>query len=58
MTTLTPATVEIQKWLRILVRFFANFLLRVRFRVGRKNAESCRSRLRLSGSGPISACSA
>jgi len=46
MTTQTPATAKIEKWLR----FFPKFWLRIR----RKNAESCRSRLRLSGSGPTS----
>jgi len=50
MTTQTPATVEIEKWLR--VRFFTNFWLWVR----KKNAESCRSRLRHSGSGATSDC--
>ena len=40
----TPATAEMEKWLR--VRFFTNFWLRVRIRVRKKNAESCRSRLR------------
>ena len=44
MTTLTPATAEIAKWLRVRVRFFTNFLLRIRVR--KKNAKSCRIRLR------------
>ena len=35
-----PATPEIEKWLRIQVRFFTNFWLR--FRIRKKNAESCR----------------
>jgi len=48
MTTQTPATAEIEKWLRIRVRFFTNFWLRIRTR--KKNAESCRSRFRHSGS--------
>jgi len=30
MTTQTPATAEIEKWLRIRVCFFTNFLLRIR----------------------------
>ena len=38
MAIQTPATAEIEKWLR--VRFFTNFWLRFRTR----NAESCRSR--------------
>jgi len=46
MTTHTPATAEIEKWLRIRVRFFPNFWLLVRIRVQKKNAESCQSRLR------------
>jgi len=49
MTTQTPVTYEIEKWLRI--RFFTNFWLRVRIQVQTKNAESCRSRLRSSESG-------
>jgi len=53
MTTQTPTIAEIEKWLRIRVRFFLIFWLRVRVR--RKNAESCRSRLLYSGSGPTSA---
>jgi len=40
MTTQTPATAEIENWLQIWVRT--------------KNAESCRSRLRLFGSGTTS----
>jgi len=40
MTTRTPATAKIWKWLRKLVQFFTNFLLRLRIR--KKNAESCR----------------
>jgi len=44
MITQTPATVEVEKWLQ--VRFFPKFWLRVRFRVRKKNSESCRSRLR------------
>jgi len=51
MTTQTPATAKIEKWLRIRVRFFTNFWLRVR----KKSAESCRSRLRHSGSMATSA---
>jgi len=42
------------KWIRIRVRFFQSFWLRVRIRVRKKNAESFRSRLRNSGSGPTS----
>ena len=37
MTTQTPATAELEKWLQIRVRFFTNFWLRVRIRVRRKN---------------------
>jgi len=37
MTTQTPATAEIDKWLR--VQFFTNVWLRIRVR--KKNAESC-----------------
>jgi len=48
MTEQTPATAEMEKWLWI--RFFTNFSLRVR----KTNAESYRSRLRCSGSGPTS----
>jgi len=50
MIAQTPATAEMEKWLRIRVWFFTNFWLRVR----KKNAESDRSRLRYSGSGPSS----
>jgi len=46
MTTQTPVTAEIKNWLR--VRFFTNYWLRIRVR--KKNAESCRSRFRHSGS--------
>ena len=52
MTAQTLATAEIEKWIRIRVRFFPNFWLR--FWVRKKNAESCRSRLRQSGFGPTS----
>jgi len=45
MTTQTPATAEIEKWLRFRVRFFPNFWLRVQVR--KKNAESCRSSFRI-----------
>ena len=38
----------------IRVRFFLNFWLQIRIRIRKKNVESCRSRLRLSGSGPTS----
>jgi len=48
---MTPATAEIEKWLRIRVRFFLNFSLRDRIRVRKKNAESYQWRLRYSGSG-------
>jgi len=48
VTTQTRATAEIEKWLRIPVRIFTKFWLRIR--VLKKNAESCRSRLRHSGS--------
>jgi len=51
MTAQTPATAEMKKWLRIGVRLFTIFWLRVR----KKNAESCRSRLRHCGSRPTSA---
>ena len=44
MTTQTPATAEMEKWLRI--RFFTNFWLQDRIRVWKKNAEPCRSQLR------------
>jgi len=50
MITQTPATVEIENWFRILVRFFTKFSLRVRIRVQKKNAYPCRSRPRHSGS--------
>jgi len=53
MTTQTP-TPEIEKWILIRVRFFANFWLRVGIRVRKKNAGSCRSRPRYSGSGTTS----
>jgi len=49
MTTQTPATVEMEKWLRLRLRFFTHFWLRIRFR--KKNAESCRIRLRNAGCG-------
>ena len=39
MTTQTPATVEIEKWLR--VSFFTNFWLRDQIRVRKENAGSC-----------------
>jgi len=42
MATQTRATADIEKWLRIWVRFFPNFWLQVR----KKNAESRQSRLR------------
>jgi len=45
ITTQTPATAEIEKWIRIWVRFFPNFWLRVLIRVRKKNAKSFRSRL-------------
>ena len=45
MTTQNLATTEIEKWLHFRVRFFKNFWPRVR----KKNAESCRSRLRIRG---------
>jgi len=51
MTTQTLATAEIENWFRIRVWFLPNFWLRLR----KKNAESCRSRLRHSGSGATSA---
>jgi len=44
MTAQTPATAEMEKWLRVLVRFFTCFWPRIRVR--KKNAESCRSWLR------------
>jgi len=44
MTAQTPATAEMEKWLRVW--FFTNFWLHVRIRIRKKNAESCRSRLR------------
>jgi len=40
MTTQTPATAEIEKWLRIWVLFFKKFCLRIRVR--KKSAESAR----------------
>ena len=43
MATQTPVTAEIEKWLRIRVRFYRSFWLRIGIR--KKNAESCRSRL-------------
>ena len=52
MTAQTPATAELEKWLR--VGFFTNFWLGVPIWVQRKNAESCWSRLQLAGSGPTS----
>ena len=55
MTTQTPATAEIEKWLRSRVRFFPNFWLRFWIRFRKKNPESSRSRLPHSGSGPTSA---
>ena len=39
MTTQTPANAEMEKWLRIRVRFFTNFWLRMGVRT--KNADSC-----------------
>jgi len=48
MTPQTPATAEIEKWLRIRVLFFTNFWLRIRVR--QKTPESCWSRRRNSGS--------
>jgi len=54
MTTQTPATAKMEKWLRIRFRFFTNFWHRVRIRLRKKNTESCRSRLRHSESGPTS----
>jgi len=50
MTTQTPATAEIEKWLWIRVQFFTNFWLQLRIQVRRKNSESCQSRLRYFGS--------
>ena len=38
MTTQTPATAEIENWLRFPVRFFKKSLLRIQVR--KKNAES------------------
>jgi len=43
MTAQSPATAEMEKWLRVRVRFFTNFWLRIR--IWKKNEESCRSRL-------------
>jgi len=54
MAIQTPATAEIEKWLRLWVGFFTKFWLRVRIWV-QKNTESCRSRLRHSGSMATSA---
>jgi len=54
MTTQTAATAEIEKLFRLRIRFFSKFLTPGRIRARRKNAESSRSRLRLSGSGPTS----
>jgi len=47
-TAQTPASAENDNWFRIRVRFFTNFWLRIRVR--KKNAETCRSRLRHSAS--------
>ena len=52
-TTWTPAIAENEKWFLISVRFFTNFWSQIRVR--RKNAESCLSRLRHSGSVTTSA---
>jgi len=46
MTAQTPATAEMEGWLRIRIRFFTKFWLWARIRVLKKNAESCWSRLR------------
>ena len=48
MTMQTPVIVENEKWLRIRAQCFTNFWLRLRIR--KKNAESCLSRRRNSGS--------
>jgi len=53
MTTQTAATAEIEKSLR--VQFFTNFWLWDQ--VWKKNTESCRCRLRKSGSGATSGAS-
>jgi len=50
MTTQSPATAEIERLLRFLVRFFTIFWLRLRILVQRKNAEHWRNWLRLFGS--------
>jgi len=46
MAMQTPAAAGKETWLRVQVRFFTWFRLRIR----KTNAESCRSRLRHSGS--------
>jgi len=56
VTAQTSATSEMEKWLRIRVRFFTNFWFRVRMRVRKKHLASCRGWLRNSGSGPTSDC--
>jgi len=48
MTTQTPITAKIEKWLWICIKFFTKFWLW--FRVQKKNADSCQSQLRHSGS--------
>jgi len=55
MTTQTPVSAEIEKWLGIRFRFFTIFWLRVRIWVRKKSRESCRSRLRHSRSMATSA---
>jgi len=54
MTTQTPATAKLEKWLRIRNQFFTNYWLWVCIRIQKKNAESCRSRMRHSRSGTTS----
>jgi len=44
MTSQTPTTAEMEKWLRF--RFFTKVCLQVWIRVRKNNAESFRSRLR------------
>jgi len=48
MTMQTPTIAKIEKWIR--VRFSTTFLLRLRIRVRKKNAESFRRQLQHAGS--------
>jgi len=53
MTTQTPSTAEIEKWLWIRVQFFSKFWLGFWIWVRKENAESCRSRLRIHPWSPL-----